>query len=90
MENKKIILEKTIDAISWIQIFASPSIIGIVIGYACEYYLDNSFLFGFFSVGGIILGIKFANKIAKTKGTTEFISRINASPDIDEAIKDKN
>ena len=31
----------------------------------------------------------FANKIAKTKGTTEFISRISASPDIDEAIKDK-
>lgn len=48
MENKKTILEKTIDAISWIQIFASPSIIGIVIGYAFEYYLDNSFLFGFF------------------------------------------
>ena len=83
MENKKTILEKTIDAISWIQIFASPSIIGIVIGYAFEYYLDNSFLFGFFSVGGIVLGIKFANKIAKTKGTTEFISRINASTDID-------
>ena len=50
MENKKTILEKTIDAISWIQIFASPSIIGIVIGYACEYYLDNSFLYVFFSV----------------------------------------
>ena len=47
MENKKTILEKTIDAISWIQIFASPSIIGIVIGYACEYYLDNSFLYVF-------------------------------------------
>ena len=89
MENKKTILEKTIDAISWIQIFASPSIIGIVIGYAFEYYLDNSFLYVFFSVEGIILGIKFANEIAKTKGTTEFISRINASPDIDEAIKDK-
>lgn len=89
MENKKTIFEKIIDAISWIEIFASPSIIGIVIGYACEYYLDNSFLFGFFSVGGIILGIKFANKIAKTRGTTEFISRISASPDIDEAIKDK-
>ena len=58
----------------------------IIIYFFIKY---NSFLFGFFSVGGIILGIKFANKIAKTKGTTEFISRINASPDIDEAIKDK-
>lgn len=89
MENKKTFFEKVIDAISWIQIVASPAIIGIVIGYACEYYLNSSFLFGFFSVGGIVLGIKFANKIAKTKGTTEFISRISASPDIDEAIKDK-
>ncbi|GGP01682.1 hypothetical protein GCM10010992_03040 [Cloacibacterium rupense] len=89
MENKKTIFEKLIDAIYWIEIVASPTIIGLAIGYACKYYLESSFLFGFFTISGIILGIKFANKIAKTKGTTEFISRISASPDIDDAMKDK-
>ena len=61
MKNEKSFFETTIDAISWLKIVASTT----------------------------ILGIKFANEIAKTKGTTEFISRINASTDIDEAIKDK-
>ena len=89
MKNEKSFFETIIDAFSWLKIVASPTILGIGIGYACQYYLDSDFLFGFFSVAGIVLGIYWANKIAKKHGTTNYLSKVNASPDIDEAVKDK-
>jgi uncharacterized membrane protein YfcA len=89
MKNEKSFFETIIDAISWLKIVASPTILGIGIGFACQYYLNSNFLFGFFVIAGIVLGIYWANKVSKKYGATNFISKVNASPDIDEAVKDK-
>jgi hypothetical protein len=39
---------------------------------------------------GIISGILYANKIWKTKGTVWFMSRVNASPELDNQFEKKN
>lgn len=87
MKNEKSFFETIIDAISWLKIVASPTILGI--GFACQYYLKSNFLFGFFVIAGIVLGIYWANKVSKKYGATNFISKVDASPDIDESVKDK-
>ena len=61
MKNEKSFFETIIDAISWLKIVASPT----------------------------ILGIYWANKVSKKYGATNFISKVDASPDIDEYVKDK-
>ena len=85
MKNEKSFFETIIDAISWLKIVASPTLLGIGIGYACQYYLNSNFLFGFL----IVLGIYWANRVSKKYGATNFISKVDASPDIDEYVKDK-
>lgn len=87
MEDKKSFFEIIIDAISWLKIVASPTIFGVVIGFIVYKTLEESnrgaLLFGFISAIGLILGIIWANKIAKKHGTTNYLSKVDASPDID-------
>ncbi|MFT3919810.1 hypothetical protein [Cloacibacterium sp.] len=92
METNKSFFERIIDVISWLKIVASPTLFGIAVGFFLKIYFKNDlgdFLFGFFIVFGIIFGIYLANRMSKKYGATNFISKVDASPDIDEFIKDK-
>lgn len=92
MKTNKSLFERIIDAISWLKIVASPTLFGIAVGFLLKIYFKNDlgdFLFGFFVIAGIVLGIYWANKVSKKYGATDFISKVDASPDIDEYVKDK-
>lgn len=82
--------EKIIGIIGWLQIVASPLLLGILIGSIIYFPNPNStkmYIAIGIVISGLIIGILFANRIWKTKGTMAFISRISATPDIDEAFK---
>ena len=81
-----------IEIINWLKIVLSPTLLGVILGYIIYYNFPTHYgLVASISLSGLglILGILWANKIWKSKGTSFFMSRVEASPDIDEAIRPK-
>jgi hypothetical protein len=79
------------EVISWLQIVASPLLIGLIIGSVI--YFPNPtetklVIAIIISVFGLVIGIVWANRIWKTKGTTWFISQVSATPDLNNLDKD--
>lgn len=89
-------LELIAESAGWIQIVASPLLIGLVIG-AIIYFSDRTALRLVIGItvaaAGLIIGIIWATKQWRGKGTIWFMSRIAATPDLDhtedEAIERK-
>lgn len=80
------IVEKLVAALFWLQIAAAPSVLAVFLGIIVHYYLPNPL--GWIAaiaivVSGIIGGILLANWAAKKYGTIAFISRVSASPELD-------
>lgn len=75
------------ESIGWLQIVASPFLIGIIIG-ALIYFPNPSLItliLGIIvAILGLILGISWATKAWKGKGTIWLTSRIMASPELDD------
>ena len=71
--------------IAWLQILASPLIIGIIIGFIVYLKLPTTtgHVIGIsISTLGLIIGIIFATRIWKKHGIVNFISRVSASPEL--------
>ncbi|MCQ4034551.1 hypothetical protein [Kaistella montana] len=85
---KQSVFETVIEWINWIKIVLSPTILSAIIGVAIYLSMENKttgiFLLVFINAIGFGLGILWANKIKKKHGSTHFISRTDASPDIDD------
>lgn len=74
------------EIIGWLQIVASPLLIGLGIGayiYFSEPTLLRLIIAIIISTTGLVVGIIWANKVWKTKGTVWFMSQISATPDLD-------
>jgi uncharacterized membrane protein YeaQ/YmgE (transglycosylase-associated protein family) len=74
-----------IELINWLRIAISPLLIGVLIGGLAYLKMgDDGFVPGLLitAIGGIV-GVIWATKIWKKQGTTNFISRIDASPELD-------
>jgi hypothetical protein len=72
--------------IAWLQIVASPSLIGITIGFIVYYNLPGiaGLVLGIaITAIGFIIGIVWASRVWKKRGAVEFISEIKSSPDFD-------
>jgi hypothetical protein len=81
------VFEWVTEAIGWLQIVASPFLMGLVIG-AIIYFPNPTgprLLIGIaFVLLGLVVGILWANKVWKTKeGTISFLSRLMATPELD-------
>lgn len=80
------VFEYITEIIGWLQIVASPLLIGLGIG-AFIYFSDPTLLrliiAIIISIIGLVVGIIWANKIWKTKGTVWFMSQVSATPDLD-------
>lgn len=83
------------EAIGWLQIIASPFLIGLVTG-AIIYFTNPGTLrlcIGIVvATAGLVTGVVWATKQWKGKGTIWFLSRIMATPELDkqeEEIKPK-
>jgi len=81
------------ESIAWLQIVASPLLIGLIIG-ATIYFSKPSparHVIGIIvTITGLIIGIIWATKQWKEKGTVWFISRIMATPELDNPPKENN
>ena len=86
------VFEWFIQIIGWLQIAASPLLIGLVIGAAICFPTPTTIrlIIGITVAAiGLIIGILWANKIWKTKeGTMSFLSRVMATPELDKKEKE--
>ena len=78
--------EIIMEIIGWLQIVASPLLIGLGIG-AFIYFRNPNTTNLIIAIGlailGLIIGIIWATKVWKTKGTMWFVSQVSATPDLD-------
>jgi hypothetical protein len=84
------IFEIITEIIGWILIALSPTLIGIVFGLIIYNYFQNlgGLIVGsFIAFIGLLMGIAWATNKFKTTGTMYFLSRIDASPDLDKLKK---
>jgi len=70
----------------WLQIVASPLLAGVIIA-AFIYFPDPTILRLVIAIGvallGLIVGTIFATRVWKKQGTIHFVSRVMASPELD-------
>ena len=69
-----------------LMIIGSPTLIGAAVGaywYASNANEQNLWLFGAFTALGLLLGIWWAVREWKSRGTVWFISRLMATPELD-------
>lgn len=90
-EEDQNIFEKSTEVIGGFQIFLSPFLIAVIIAAIIYFPNPNTItliIAGVITILGIILGIKLASKIYKSReGTIHFVSRTTATPEIDELNK---
>lgn len=74
---------KLIEGIAWLQIAASPTLIGAVLGILVG--LAGSTGLGIvIGLTGLIIGVLWAMRVSKKEGTVRFMSRTMATPELDE------
>ena len=75
------------------QILASPLLAGIVVG--CLVYLAQPNPVGMMigvasAIIGLVVGIVWATKTWKKKGTVRFMSRVIATPELDKKLEEQS
>lgn len=85
-KEKMSLFDYCIEIVGWLQIVASPLLIGLIIGAGI--YLSNTttvrLIIGIgIALLGLVIGIVFATKVWKKQGTMHFVSRVMASPELD-------
>jgi hypothetical protein len=86
VKEKRSLFELFIEVCGWLQIVASPLLIGLLIGFIV--YLTKPDTTGIvigisIAALGLVIGIIWATRVWKRKGTIEFISKISATPELD-------
>jgi hypothetical protein len=78
--------------IAWLQIVFSPLFFGVVLGLIVYgiYPTPTGLVLGIaIAVLGLTVGIIFATRVWKKPGTVDFISRVSASPELDNLEDDE-
>jgi ABC-type transport system involved in cytochrome c biogenesis permease subunit len=84
---------KFIESYSFFKIVLSPLLIGSIVGFALYQYFEQdqtgAVLFGVCILLGLIIGIIWAVRVTRKYGAHHFISRVDASEDVTEAVSKK-
>lgn len=86
------IFEFITELIGWIQIVFSPLLIGIVIGGIVYINKPNKggIIIGIsIAIIGLVIGIIFATRVWRKKGTISFLSQISSTPELDKQDEEK-
>jgi len=84
--NKKNLFELFTEIVGWLQIFASPFLMGLIIGSIIYFFtpgITRLIIAVFIAITGLFTGIVWANRIWRKKGTIHFMSRIMATSEPD-------
>ncbi len=79
-----------IEVFGWFKIVASPLIVSCIIGGLIYLKWKNTIALivcSFVILIGLVIGIVWATKIWRKHGTTNFLSKLNASPDSDNLVR---
>ena len=90
-QTKKSFLESFIESMNWIQIVASPFLFCSLLAVFFYIYKPNTtslIISTIIASAGLIIGIIWATRVKKKSGTTNYISKISASPDFDKIDKE--
>lgn len=91
-ENTMSFFDYATEVVGWLQIVASPLLAGLVIA-ALIYFSNPSTLRLVIAIGviliALVIGIVFATRVWKKQGTMHFVSRISASPELDNLDEEK-
>lgn len=83
------IIEIFVEILSWLRSMASPLIIGVGIGILVYDNNPNSMGMAIgviISFIGLLFGIIGATKVWRKTGTSNFMSRVNASPELNNKV----
>lgn len=86
-------MEKFVESLFGIKIFASPFIIGVVLGLICKLAIGGqtgNILLVAMIAAGALAGFLLLKVIRKRMSFSDFEAKVNASPDIDEAVRIKD
>jgi hypothetical protein len=87
------LIEKFVALLAWVQIMVTPFFGGVIIGFLnwLTFHNTRGMIVGIaISLLGLVLGIVWAEKERKKKGTVNFMSRVNASPELDAKDEEEN
>lgn len=79
------------EIMGWLQIVASPLLIGAIIGFLLYVSVpgQNALIIGLVPVIlGLIVGVIWANRVSKKDGASHYMSRAMSSPEFDDIKKD--
>lgn len=84
-KDRSSIFDKMAEAIGWLQIVASPMLIGVGIAAGLYYLFPHPFTV-FIAIAIVVIafvcGAKWATNIARKRGTIQFLSGTNSSPEL--------
>ena len=86
------ILEWLTSFIAWLQIVFSPLFFGVIAGLIVYgiYPTTAGLIIGIVIAAlGLTIGIIFATRVWRKQGTVDFISRVSASPELDNLEDDE-
>lgn len=86
-------MEKFVESLFGIKIFASPFIVGVVLGLICKVAIGGptgNILLVVMIAAGALAGFLLLKVIRKRTSFSDFDAKVMASPDIDEAVRIKD
>lgn len=86
-------MEKFVESLFGIKIFASPFIVGVVLGLICKVAIGGAtgnILLVVMIAAGALAGFLLLKVIRKRTAFSDFDAKVMASPDIDEAVRIKD
>lgn len=75
-----------IEVVNWFRIILFPTFLGVLLGGIIYYFFQNytgKTLWIICSIIGVVSGVIWASKIWKKQGTTTFMSKVIATPELD-------
>ena len=86
------VFESVAEAIGWLQIVASPLLIGVIVGtiiYVTDPTTTRLIIGITVASTGLIVGVIWATRQWKGRGTIWFMSRLMATPELDKPENEK-
>lgn len=86
-------MEKFVESLFGTKIFASPFLVGVVLGLICKVAIGGAtgnILLVVMTAAGALAGFILLKVIRKRMSYSDFDAKVSASPDIDEAVKIKD
>lgn len=90
--DKKTLFDYFIEILGWLQIVASPLVLSFLLGgfvYFSKPSTSRLIIASLIVIIGLVIGILWATKVWRKKGTNQYLSAIRSSPDFDKFAEPK-